>query len=316
MFKSVIALAALAVVAQAAPGFDSYDIAPGSVVSASSTYQSANCAGNRCLPSNVLDPTPADSNDVKTEQWVSDVKACNSSRSESLSFDWSKKYSTRLLSEIRFRYGDIEADGVGLVLYSEIPMNVPNPTAVTFEDSSEWTVFVFNEPVTASGMQLTWSNLKSKDGGKNCYVAINEVQAWTGPPPSGNAGGNQSGSGQNDPPAPAPPKAGLSSGAIAAIVIVPIAALVVIAGIYLARTRRTNLLKSRLAREVELSRRQIPEEAPAAPASPSSPNKTLSAQDKELLRRFGKGERCCRAYLRQRCVNSSIHHSFFRTLSA
>ncbi|KAJ3214384.1 hypothetical protein HDU67_001717 [Dinochytrium kinnereticum] len=287
MYK-LLGLAALALLVKAAPpSFDSYDIAPGSVVTSSSTYQGGNCAVNRCLPSNVLDPTPYDSNDVKTDQWVSDVTACNASRSETISFDWSKKYSVRLLSEIRFRYGDLNAGSVGLVLYSEIPMNVPNPTAVTFEDDSKWTVFVFNTPVTASGMQLSFSGLQSKDGGKNCYVAINEVQAWTGTPPSTVPGGNQSGAGSRDPP-PSAPKAGLSSGAIAAIVIVPIACLIVIGGIWLARTRRANLLKKRLAREVELSRRQ--QENGGAAAAPSSPDasKSLSPRTKNYLDALAK----------------------------
>jgi hypothetical protein len=58
-------------------------------------------------------------------------------------------------------------------------MNVPNPTAITFEDDKNWMVFVFTEAVTASGMALTWSGLTSKDG-VQCYATITEVQAWTG----------------------------------------------------------------------------------------------------------------------------------------
>ncbi|KAJ3098644.1 hypothetical protein HDU96_010993, partial [Phlyctochytrium bullatum] len=274
----------------APPAFDSYDIAAGSSVTASSTWQGGKCANNLCMPVNVLDPTPANPDDLSSQQWISDKKACSAERNESLSFDWSKKYTTRLLSEIRFRYGDIEAGKVGLVLYSEIPMNVPNPTAVTFEDNANWTVFVFNKPVTASGMQITFYDLKSDDGGKNCFVAVNEVQAWTGTSPNSNPN-DQSGQGSSD-PAPSPAKAGLSAGAIAAIVLVPIAALLVVGGVWMARTRRANLLKTRLAREVELARRSSTNLG-ADPTADTAPivegsNKPLSPRTRNYLDAIAK----------------------------
>ncbi|KAJ3333557.1 hypothetical protein HDU76_006864 [Blyttiomyces sp. JEL0837] len=235
-----------------------YDVATGSLVTASSTYNSGSCANNNCGVSAVID-NPVDT-DIDTTQWVSAPGSCDPNRNESLMFDWSPKYNTQLLSEVRFRYGDLDvsfsdpnpkrldnfaAGSVSLVLYSEIPMNIPDPTAVTYENNASWQAFVFTEPVTASGMQLTWSNLGSKDGGNTCFATVAEVQAWTGASP--------------DPlPAvqPTPKAKGMTSGTIAAIILIPIALMIVAAILWVLKTRRANIIRTRLAREVELRRKQ------------------------------------------------------------
>jgi hypothetical protein len=72
-------------------------------------------------------------------------------------------------------------DSVSLVIFSQLPINVPVPTATTFQNGDEWWAFVFEEPVTASGMQITWSNLVGPSVATNsCFVAISGVEAWTG----------------------------------------------------------------------------------------------------------------------------------------
>ncbi|KAJ3159700.1 hypothetical protein HK101_001015 [Irineochytrium annulatum] len=253
----VVALVGSAVMLVQAAQQQSYDIATGSRVVASSTYNVGPCSNNSCAATNVIlaDPNVDAPNPL---QWISQPGSCDASRNETMSFDWSAKYQTQLLSEVRFRYGDLAASSVGLILYSEVPMNIPNPTAVTYEDTAQWIVFVFNTPVTASGMQLMWTGLGSKDGGSTCYVAVSDVQAWTGPSPDGIPNPNANNNAVRDPNASngGSPSKGPSALVITLAVILPLLAIAIVAGVIILRTRRANLLKSRLAREVEAARRQ------------------------------------------------------------
>ncbi|KAJ3170094.1 hypothetical protein HK101_011390, partial [Irineochytrium annulatum] len=156
-----------------------FDVAAGCAVTVSSIQEGcAVCAGSNVVANNPY------SNNPNPTQWISAAGGCEKSRNETIYLDWSAKYHTVLLSEVRFRYGSVSASDVELILYSETPMNVPVPTAVTYEDGSDWIVFVFNEPngisgITASGLMLVFTGLGSAStAGVNCAVAVSEVQAW------------------------------------------------------------------------------------------------------------------------------------------
>jgi hypothetical protein len=87
----------------------SYDVASGSVVVASSTYTAGPCAYNNCGGFQVVNNSPLGT-DVATGQWVSAPGSCEPNRNETLTLDWSSKYNTQLLTEVRFRYGDLEGE--------------------------------------------------------------------------------------------------------------------------------------------------------------------------------------------------------------
>ncbi|KAJ3409406.1 CDC5 cell division cycle 5-like protein [Chytridiales sp. JEL 0842] len=227
------------------PGPMNYDVAAGSLVTASSTYTTGSCAYNNCGGFQVVNNSPL-GNDIEIGQWVSAPGSCEKRRNESLTLDWSGKYGTQLLSEVRLRYGELEADDVSLVLYSEVPMNIPNPTATTFEDESNWQVFLFTEPVTASGMRLTFTGLKSKDDVR-CFATVQEVQAWTGVPPSQI---------DKNPPASSS-SSSLPPGAIAALILLPLLFFSSLGAFFFFRTQKAQELKSKLAVEIELKRQQI-----------------------------------------------------------
>lgn len=228
----------------------SFDVASGAIATASSFNTLDGCQTittyYSCAPEQVININGQ--NGADTTQWVSAYGSCEPSHNESLSLDWSDKYKTQLVSEIRFRYGDLDAKSVTLVIFSLIPMNVPTPTAVTYKDDLNWMAYIFDEPVTASGITLTFSDLKSKSNQTNsCYVAVTEVQAWIGSPPDSPT---QSGSSRKS--------RGISMGAVIGIIVALLVfSSVLIALIWFIRIRRSDFLRTRLAREADLRRKQL-----------------------------------------------------------
>jgi hypothetical protein len=99
-----------------------------------------------------------------------------------LTIDWSFKYGTQLISEIKVRHGSLKSEDVNLILYSQIPFNTPNPVAVNYENGARWDIFIFEKPVTASGVKVVLSGLTSFDPNvsNSCQATVAEVQAWTG----------------------------------------------------------------------------------------------------------------------------------------
>ncbi|KAI9328390.1 hypothetical protein BDR26DRAFT_56139 [Obelidium mucronatum] len=168
----------------------SYNLANGAHVTASSTYNSGPCSLYACGPHQVVNNIPNSIVDVG--QWISNPGECDSDwrtsetsdispvgrHNETLTIDWSANYGTQLISEVRFRYGSMAANpwGVQLIMYSQLPMNTA-PIAVPIADASDWYAFTFLEPVTASGISLTWYGMQSRDNGKTCFVSIGNVEA-------------------------------------------------------------------------------------------------------------------------------------------
>ncbi|KAJ3019192.1 UNVERIFIED_CONTAM: hypothetical protein HDU68_010792 [Siphonaria sp. JEL0065] len=205
----------------------SYDLALGAHVSASSTYNSGPCSLFACGPHQVVNNIPNSFVDVG--QWISNPSQCDSDwrsagtgdiqpegrLNASLTIDWSTNYAN--------------AWGVQLIIYSQLPLNTA-PIAVPMHDNADWYVFTFEEPVTASGIQLVWYGLQSRDGGQNCFVSIGNVEAWTGPPPNPiiNTGGSRK---------------GISVGALVSMIVFPILAILLCLGlgVWVLRKRRHNL---------------------------------------------------------------------------
>ncbi|KAI9357285.1 hypothetical protein DFJ73DRAFT_821173 [Zopfochytrium polystomum] len=259
----LVLLTALGVTALAASP-SGYDVAAGAKVSASSVNFKDTCATVDCGPGQVLNNNGLGGDIANPAQWVSAYGSCGPLRNETLTVDWSGKYGTQLLSEVRFRFGNGEAQGVTLVLFSAIPMNVPIPTAVTYENDANWMAYVFTEAVTASGMVLTFSGLRSLSSEADmCFVSVVDVQAWTGNSPDSLT-------------IPSAPPRGPSGGTIAGIIIALLLIIAVGALVFwFLRTRRANLIKSRIAREAKLRRRQTADalgesQREGAGASPSS----------------------------------------------
>ncbi|KAJ3295704.1 hypothetical protein HDU79_008552 [Rhizoclosmatium sp. JEL0117] len=174
----------------------SYDLALGAHISASSTYLSGPCNIYSCGPNQVLSTIPGSIIDIG--QWVSNPSQCDADwrtagtgnldsagrLNASLKIDWSENYGTQLISEVRFRYGTVAGNpwSVQLVIFSQTPLNT-FPIATPIKNAADWYAFTFETPVTASGIQLTWFGLQSRDGGQSCFASISNVEAWTGLPP-------------------------------------------------------------------------------------------------------------------------------------
>ncbi|KAI8832221.1 hypothetical protein BJ741DRAFT_614734 [Chytriomyces cf. hyalinus JEL632] len=192
----------------------SYDLALGAFVSATSTFSSPPCNLFTCGPNQVVMNPPNSTVDIG--QWVSEPGPCDEDwqaassgnispearRNESLYIDWSANFGTQLMSEVRFRYGNIAGNegvlfsllfrstcsspcspvnpwAVQLIIHSQTAMNT-NPVAVPMMDGGQFYAFTFQEPVTASGVELNFYGLQSRDEGKTCFVAVSNVEAWTG----------------------------------------------------------------------------------------------------------------------------------------
>ncbi|KAJ3077197.1 hypothetical protein HDU98_006384 [Podochytrium sp. JEL0797] len=240
ILATLCAISLLASMTQA----QSNDLAIGSHISASSTSTTPPCNIYTCGPNQALFDIPA--NPTNPNQWVSQPSSCDPDwhtagpgtislvgrQNASLTLDWSVNYGTQLMTEVRFKYGSAVSNAlaVEVVVFSEVPITVP-VVAVPYVDGSGWYAFPFEVPVTASGVQLVWYGLQSGDGGKTCFVAVEEVQAWSGPPPdpllTGNGGH------------------GISSRTLAAAILVPIFAFLILfaLGYWLVTKRRENLVK-------------------------------------------------------------------------
>ncbi|KAJ1556728.1 hypothetical protein HK405_001992, partial [Cladochytrium tenue] len=213
----------------------SYDVAAGATVFASSSYTSGACASNACRPLNAVDGTDA--------YWASSPYTCGSSaHNESLTIDWASKYGIKLISEVRFRYGPGGSGDPTLILYSQTALNVPNPTAYTFVDNEDWSVYLFTQNITASSIVLVLSNIASPNNSDVCYTTIAEVQAWVGMAPDYNETATASGAGSSS------STSKLSGGAVAGIVIAVLAvvAAAVAAVLYATRGGRRGLLAGSL----------------------------------------------------------------------
>ncbi|KAI9358892.1 hypothetical protein DFJ73DRAFT_757790 [Zopfochytrium polystomum] len=212
--SSLLVASAAAFVRAASFGGSAFDIAAGAITTASSTWNSGLCAGSK----------------------YSEPKPCTAGLNETIKIDWFTKYKIEYLTEVRFRFGPVASGSQILVLFSEEALNVAEPTAVTYTDDNLWTVFLFTQPVTASGLQLILTNLKSPDG-TNCYTSVAEIQAWIGPAPDGALAT----------PSDSSASKRLSGGFIALIVLAVIAAVVGLLVFWFLRVRRLNLIKTRLA---------------------------------------------------------------------
>jgi hypothetical protein len=80
-----------------------YDVAAGSVVTASSISSTRLCEQTFCGPEQVFTQN-------NTSQWASSDGSCSPTRKEWLLFDWSSKYATQFISEIRFRYSALAGE--------------------------------------------------------------------------------------------------------------------------------------------------------------------------------------------------------------
>ncbi|KAI8622744.1 hypothetical protein BC830DRAFT_1162635 [Chytriomyces sp. MP71] len=210
------------------------NIASGAAVTASSTSSTGACYPNRCDPINVIGyATNA------TGQWVSQPGSCDQSRSETLSLDWSSNFGVQYVTEVRYQFGILSAANTNLVVYDTQPMNINNPTAVTYINNDQWIVYVFEVPVTATSLTFTWSGFSSPDGNVSCAVAVRDVQVWTGQTPdSVNGDTNYS--------------PGLSVGAIIGIVV-GVVLLVTLAALFVfVRCQRHKNLLARTQRAFEL----------------------------------------------------------------
>ncbi|KAJ3244361.1 hypothetical protein HDU78_011109 [Chytriomyces hyalinus] len=216
--------------------FIPFNIATGAVVSATSTSTTGACFPNRCAASNVISLTTN-----TTGQWVSNPGVCNPTRSETLSLDWSQNFGVQFITEVRYHFGALSASNANLVVYDTQPMNINNPTAVTYTDTDEWIVYVFEVPVTATSLSFTWSGLSSPDGNVSCAVGVRDIEVWTGPSPNGLSGITR-------------PRASLSAGAIVGIVLgTLLASSLLFLGVFVLFQRRKNLM-ARMTRGYELGR--------------------------------------------------------------
>ncbi|KAI9337961.1 hypothetical protein BDR26DRAFT_863360 [Obelidium mucronatum] len=200
------------------------NVASGAFVTASSTSNTGACVGGRCSPSNVIGLAANNA----TGQWVSQPGSCDESRAESLTVDWSQNFGIQYITEVRYRFGSFDAQSTNLVVYDTQPMNINNPTAVTYINEEQWIVYVFEIPVTATSLSFTWSHLSSPDNGVSCQLAIRDVQVWTGPSPDGISG--------------VPSRRTISIGAIVGIIVatVLVTAIIVVA-LFVCCMRQKNL---------------------------------------------------------------------------
>ncbi|KAI8827490.1 hypothetical protein BJ741DRAFT_630056 [Chytriomyces cf. hyalinus JEL632] len=216
--------------------FIPFNIATGAVVSATSASTTGACFPNRCAASNVISLTTN-----TTGQWVSSPGVCNPTRSETLSLDWSQNFGVQFITEVRYHFGALSASNANLVVYDTQPMNINNPTAVTYTDTDEWIVYVFEVPVTATSLSFTWSGLSSPDGNVSCAVGVRDIEVWTGPSPNGLSGVTR-------------PRASLFAGAIVGIVLgTLLASSLLFLGVFVLFQRRKNLM-ARMTRGYELGR--------------------------------------------------------------
>ncbi|KAJ3403293.1 hypothetical protein HDU80_004298 [Chytriomyces hyalinus] len=234
--------------------FIPFNIATGAVVSATSTSTTGACFPNRCAASNVISLTTN-----TTGQWVSSPGVCNPTRSETLSLDWSQNFGVQFITEVRYHFGALSASNANLVVYDTQPMNINNPTAVTYTDTDEWIVYVFEVPVTATSLSFTWSGLSSPDGNVSCAVGVRDIEVWTGSNPRDKIL-NPTDFAQNTGPSPnglsgiTRPRASLSAGAIVGIVLgTLLASSLLFLGVFVLFQRRKNLM-ARMTRGYELGR--------------------------------------------------------------
>ncbi|KAJ3243973.1 hypothetical protein HDU78_011636 [Chytriomyces hyalinus] len=244
----------------------SYDLALGAFVSATSTFSSPPCNLFTCGPNQVIINPPNSTVDIG--QWVSEPGPCDEDwqaassgnispqgrRNESLYIDWSANFGTQLMSEVRFRYGNVAVNpwAVQLIIHSQTAMNT-NPVAVPMMDGSQFYAFTFQEPVTASGVELIFYGLQSRDEGKTCFVAVSNVEAWTGAPP------NPIPTGGSDFDSSAGASKVITIGGLVAMILLPIIAGILCIGLggWFLHSRRKNLLarNSIVARDTELRKR-------------------------------------------------------------
>ncbi|KAJ3021550.1 UNVERIFIED_CONTAM: Nucleolar protein 11 [Siphonaria sp. JEL0065] len=218
----------LAFAAAADQIFIPINIAAGAMVTASSTSNSGGCVSGRCSASNVIGLA---SNNA-TGQWVSQPGTCDVSRAETLTVDWSQNFGVQYITEVRYRFGTYDAQNTNLVVYDTQPMNINNPTAVTYINEEQWVVYVFEIPVTSTSLSFTWTGLSSPDNGVSCQLSVRDVQVWTGPSPDGINGiaSNKK----------------ISSGAIAGIIFATVLVVVIIGVVlFVCCLRRKNLSQRR-----------------------------------------------------------------------
>ncbi|KAJ3093375.1 hypothetical protein HK100_006646 [Physocladia obscura] len=151
------------------------------------------------------------------------------------------------MSEVRFRYGNMASNPSAIILevFSQTAMNT-DPIVIPSVNGRDFYTFTFEVPVTASGIQLTWYGLQSRDEGNTCFVSIATVEAWTGTPPD-----------------PIVYKNGalISPGALAAMIATPILGVLACLGVgmffFVTKKRRENLLsRNRLFHDINLRRWQ------------------------------------------------------------
>ncbi|KAJ3204041.1 hypothetical protein HDU82_006121 [Entophlyctis luteolus] len=217
------------------------DIAASALVTASSSSYTGACYVNKCLPSNVLSKQPN-----STGQWVSAPGSCDSTRVESISLDWSANLGVQYLTEVRFQYGDYMgtvlipgAASSSLVVFDSQPMNIPNPTAVTYMNSDNWFVYVFEVAVTATSITINFNNLTSPDDGVSCQVSLTGVQVWTGAGPSPDSLSGV-------------PRTGMSAGALAGTVIGVLLGAGVICGVAFVLYQRRKNIRARFSQRPTL----------------------------------------------------------------
>ncbi|KAJ3287303.1 hypothetical protein HDU79_005812 [Rhizoclosmatium sp. JEL0117] len=225
MTTSIALLGLPGLVAAAEELFIPFNVASGALVTASSTSVTGACVSGRCAASNVIGLA---SNNA-TGQWVSAPGTCDVTRPESITIDWSQNFGVQYITEVRYRFGSYPAANANLVVYDTQPMNVNNPTAVTYINDEQWVVYVFEVPVTATSLSYTWTGLMSPDGGVSCQVSVRDIQVWTGPSPDGLGG--------------VPKKNDISTGAVVgiSIAIVVVLALAAVA-VFVYCLRRKNLM--------------------------------------------------------------------------
>ncbi|KAI8617410.1 hypothetical protein BC830DRAFT_1113684 [Chytriomyces sp. MP71] len=174
----------------------SLDLAFGATVAASSTATTGACSLVSCDAQQVVLNAP--NSTIDAGQWVSAPGPCDADwtsaatgsispvgrRNETLTVDWSGTFGTQLMSEVRVRYGSVAVNpwAVELVIYSETTMTA-NPVVVPIADGSQFHAFTFEQPVNASGIELIFYGLQSRDGGQTCFLSVTNVEAWSGTPP-------------------------------------------------------------------------------------------------------------------------------------
>ncbi|KAJ3106716.1 hypothetical protein HK100_003696 [Physocladia obscura] len=221
-----------------------YDLALGSHVTASSTFTASPCTVFSCGANQVISNVP--NSEIDASQWVSNPAPCDPDWTSSLTgdivpvgrlnasltLDWSAIYGTQLMSEVRFRYGNMASNpsAVILVIFSQTAMNT-DPIVIPSVNGRDFYTFTFEVPVTASGIQLT------------CYSGGMD-RTGTPPDPIVHRNGTE-----------------IAPGVLAAMIVTPILGVLACVGVgmfwLITKKRRENLLsRNSLFHDINLRRWQ------------------------------------------------------------